>query len=131
MKSSSKERASGSINVTNYEAKPCDDAGAFTIAEVGITEEFAGDLVGMGSARLVLVTEAGGGTAHFAGMERFLGKISEREGSFIFENSGTFSDGALRSTWRVIAGSGTEQLAGLRGEGGCDPNGYSLDYWFE
>jgi hypothetical protein len=41
------------------------------------------------------------------------------------------SDGALESTWRVIAGSGTDQLAGLRGEGGCDPKGYSLEYWFE
>ena len=131
MTASSKQHAAGRINVTNYDAKPCDDAGAFTIAEVSITEEFAGDLVGVGSARLVLVTEAGGGTAHFAGMERFLGKLGEREGSFIFQNSGTLSDGVLQSTWRVIAGSGTEQLAGLCGEGGCDPKGYSLDYWFE
>jgi hypothetical protein len=131
MTQSTKQRATGHINVTNYEAKPCDDAGAFTIAEASITEEFAGDLVGAGSARLVLVTEAGGGTAHFAGMERFLGKLGEREGSFMFENSGTLRDGVLESRWRVIAGSGTEQLAGLRGEGGCDPEGYSLDYWFE
>lgn len=131
MTASPKQCATGRINVTNYDAKPCDDAGAFTIAEVSITEEFAGDLVGVGSARLVLVTEAGGGTAHFAGMERFLGKVSEREGSFIFENSGRLSDGALESTWRVIAGSGTDQLAGLRGKGGCDPSGYSFEYWFE
>jgi hypothetical protein len=131
MTTPSTQRATGRINVTNYDAKPCDDAGAFTIAEASITEEFAGDLVGVGSARLVLVTEAGGGMAHFAGMERFLGKIGEREGSFIFENSGRLSDGALQSTWRVIEGSGTEELAGLRGEGGCDPTGYSLDYWFE
>jgi hypothetical protein len=131
MTASSKQRATGRINVTNYDAKPCGDAGAFTIAEVSITEEFAGDLVGVGSARLLLVTEAGGGTAQFAGMERFLGKLGEREGSFIFQNSGTLTDGVLQSTWRVIAGSGTDQLAGLRGEGGCDPKGYSLDYWFE
>jgi hypothetical protein len=132
MTQSSKQSATGRINVTNYEAKPCDDAGgAFTIAEANITEEFAGDLVGIGSARLVLVTEAGGGVAQFAGMERFLGKLGDREGSFIFENSGRLTDGLLSSRWRVIAGSGTEQLAGLRGEGGCDPNGYSLDYWFE
>ena len=131
MSTSPKQRATGRINVSNYDAKPVDDAGAFTIAEVSITEEFEGDLVGIGSARIVMVTEAGGGTAHFAGMERFLGKIGERTGSFIFENSGQLSDGTLESTWRVIAGSGTDQLAGLHGEGGCDPKGYSLEYWFE
>lgn len=121
----------GRINVSNYDARPVDDADAFTIAEVSITEEYEGDLVGIGSARIVVVTEGGGGTAHFAGMERFLGKIGERKGSFIFENSGSLSDGVLESTWRVIEGSGTDQLAGLRGEGGCDPKGYSLEYWFE
>ena len=71
MSTSPKRGATGRINVSNYDAKPVDDAGAFTIAEVSITEEFEGDLVGIGSARIVMVTEAGGGTAHFAGMERF------------------------------------------------------------
>lgn len=130
MLSDSKQRVTGRINVTSYDSKPYDAAGAFTIAEVNITEEFSGGLVGVGSARFIIVNEPDG-TAHFTGMERFLGKLGERSGSLILQNSGTLKNGALHSTWSIVPGSGTEQLAGLRGEGGCDPNGYTFDYWFE
>lgn len=126
----SKQRVTGHINVTSFEAQPYDDAGAFSISEVQVTEEFAGDLIGVGSVRFIMVNEPEG-AAHFTGMERFLGKVGERSGSFILQNSGTLKDGVLRSTWSIIPGSGAEALEGIRGEGGCDPEGYALDYWFE
>ncbi len=125
-----KQRAAGRINVTNFESTPLDDAGAFTISDANVTEEFAGGLVGAGSVRFILVKGADG-AVHFTGMERFLGKLGERSGSFIFQNSGMLKDGELQSVWRIIPGSGTKELAGLHGEGGCTPEGYSLDYWFE
>jgi len=125
-----KQRATGRIEVTNFESTPRGDAGAFSLAEASVTEEFAGDLVGAGAMRLVMVNEPGGAT-YFTGMEQFLGKLGDRSGSFVFQNSGRLVDGELRSEWRVIPGSGTEELNGLRGEGGSTPEGYSLDYWFE
>lgn len=125
-----KHRASGHINVSSFEAQPYDDAGEFTISVVLVTEEFAGGLVGVGSIRFIMVNEPDG-AAHFTGMERFLGKIGDRSGSFIMENSGTLKDGLLNATWRIIPGSGAEGLEGIRGKGGCDPTGYALDYWFE
>ncbi|HEV2273252.1 MAG TPA: DUF3224 domain-containing protein [Acidobacteriaceae bacterium] len=126
----SKHRAAGHINVTSFEAQPYDDAGAFSISEVHVTEEFAGELVGVGSVRFIMVNEPEG-AAHFTGMERFLGKVGERSGSFILQNSGSLQNGMLNSQWRIIPGSGAEGLEGIRGEGGCDPSGYTLDYWFE
>ena len=125
-----KQRVVGRINVTSFESKPYDNEGAFTISETIVTEEFSGGLVGVGSVRFIMVSEAEK-AAHFAGMERFLGKLGERSGSFIFQNSGTLIDGVLESKWLVIPGSASEQLAGLRGHGGCDPSGYFLDYWFD
>ncbi|WP_109485184.1 DUF3224 domain-containing protein [Occallatibacter savannae] len=125
-----KQRATGRIEVTNFEQTPSDSGGAFTIAEASVTEEFAGDLVGVGSMRLVMVDETGGAT-HFTGMEQFLGKLGDRSGSFVFQNSGRLKDGELQSEWRVLPGSGTEELTGLCGEGGCTTEGYSLEYWFE
>jgi hypothetical protein len=125
-----KLRAAGRIHVTNFDSTPLDDAGTFTISQASVTEEFAGDLVGVGSVRFIMVNEPDGGV-HFTGMERFLGKLGGRSGSFIFQNSGTLEEGDLQSAWRVIPGSGTEGFSGIRGEGGCTPEGYSLDYWFE
>jgi hypothetical protein len=131
MPDSPTQRAIGRINVTSYDAKPCDTSGSFTIAVAEITEEFSGALVGVGAANLILATEPGGGTVHFSGMERFLGTVADRSGSFILQNFGTMKDGVLHSVWKIIPGSGTEALEGLCGKGGCDPNGYTLDYWFE
>jgi len=125
-----RRQASGHINVTSCDSKPYDESGDFTISEVIITEEFSGDLVGVGSVRFSMVTEPDG-TAHFTGMERFLGEIGGRAGSFILRNSGVLKNKELNSTWEVIPGSGMEGLAGIRGEGGCNPEGYSLEYWFE
>ena len=125
-----RQRAVGRINVTSLESTPYDAAGAFSILEVNVTEEFIGDLTGAGAVRFIMVNEPEG-AAHFTGMERFLGKLGEQSGSFIMQNSGTLKDGVLRSVWRVIPGSGTEELTGIRGDGGCDQEGYSLEYWFE
>lgn len=130
MTNASRQRATGRINVTSYESDPYDNTGAFSICEVKIIEEFSGNLVGVGTVRFILVKDADG-LAHFTGMERFLGKLGDRSGSFILQNSGTLKDGELQSRWLVIPNSGTQDLAGLRGEGGCGPEGYSLDYWFE
>ena len=130
MKDDLRQRATGQINVMSIESKPYDDATEFTISDVSVTEEFSGDLTGVGSVRLIMVNEPEG-AAHFTGMERFLGKLGERSGSFILQNSGVLNGGVLESIWRVVPGSGAEELAGLRGEGGCNSNGYSLDYWFE
>jgi hypothetical protein len=125
-----RQQASGRINVASCDSKAYDESGDFIISEVNITEEFSGDLAGVGSVRFLMVTEPDG-TAHFTGMERFLGEVGGRMGSFILRNSGILKCGELNSTWQVIPGSGMQGLAGIRGEGGCNPDGYWLDYWFE
>lgn len=125
-----KLRATGWINVLTHDSRPVNDADGLAISEVHIVEEFTGDIVGTGTASFLMVTSPDGG-AHFTGMERFVGKLGDRSGSFILRNSGTLKNGVLDSSWLVIPASGTGQLSGFCGEGGCNPGGYFLDYWFE
>ena len=99
-----KLRAIGRIEVTSYDSASYDDSGRLHNSEVNIVEEFSGGLVGVGSMRLILATETDGGAAHFTGMERVLGKLGDRSGSFIIQNSGTLTDGVLHSTWRGYSG---------------------------
>lgn len=54
--------------------------------------------------------------ASFVGQERFVGRLMGRSGSFVLQGSGIFENGVATSTAHVIAGSGTGELAGLRGE---------------
>ena len=51
-------------------------------------------------------------------------------------DAGTVQDKIVSGDWFVIAGSGTQELTGLRGEGGFRANlgenaQVHLDYWFE
>jgi hypothetical protein len=57
-------------------------------------------------------------------------------GTFLLQDAGTVHGSIVSGDWFVIPGSGTGQLAGLRGAGGFRANlGESaqvhLDYWFE
>jgi hypothetical protein len=63
------------------------------------------------------------------------GAIAGRSGSFLLQNSGTVQAGTVTGDWFVVAGSGTEDLRGLRGTGGFRANlgedaEVTLDYYF-
>lgn len=49
------------------------------------------------------------------GLERFTGTIGEWIGSFVLEHNGTFEDGVLITTQKVIPQSGTGDLKGIDG----------------
>ncbi|MFG2141004.1 DUF3224 domain-containing protein [Streptomyces sp. NPDC048650] len=54
----------------------------------------------------------------FTGMELLAGSLDGREGTFVAEGRGTFdADGTVRCTFDVVPGSGSGELAGLRGTG--------------
>lgn len=71
------------------------------------------------------------GTGHAIALERITGTLGGRSGSFVLQHNGTFAAGALM----VLPGSGTGELAGLRGEGQLivqeQPWSIELDYTFE
>jgi hypothetical protein len=73
--------------------------------------------------------------ASIYGLERFSGELAGRSGSFVLEHTGNLENGAITSTRKVVAGTGTNELAGLRGEviyysGEKKEFHLKLDYWF-
>jgi uncharacterized protein DUF3224 len=69
-------------------------------------------------------------------MQRFLGKLGGRQGTFVLQGSETVENGKIKATWFVVPESGTGALAGLRGEGGFEGDfgkgsKGTLEYWFE
>jgi hypothetical protein len=125
------KRATGRINITKIEQSPYDEAGGPKILEIQATEEFIGDIAGVGTVRFLFVSRADG-SASFVGVERFVGELDGRAGTFILQNSGTLENGEVSGSWFVVPGSGTEEFVGLRGEGGFRTEiGFFLDYWFE
>ena len=69
--------------------------------------------------------------------ERVEGTLDGRRGTFLDQQEAYSEGGAWTGRWRVIPGSATGDLTGLRAEGrweiapGQHAGSWSLDYWFE
>jgi hypothetical protein len=103
--------------------------------EIHVAEEFSGDIAGSGAVRFLQASRADG-SASFCGIERVVGTLDGRAGSFLLQDSGTLQGNQVSGNWFVVPGSGSGQLAGLRGEGGFDAQlgqnaTWTLAYWFE
>ena len=110
------------------------EAGAkLTRATVGQT--FTGDLDGEGSVEWLMCYREDK-TADFVGLQRFVGRLGSRSGSFVMRTQGTFDGEKAAGELSVVPGSGTEELGGIAGGGAfVAPHGgtpsLDLDYHFE
>jgi hypothetical protein len=76
------------------------------------------------------------GSAAFTGLERVVGTVGSRSGSFVLQHSGTFERGVAKVTLSVVPGSGIGELRGMKGKGEFavghqQPYNMTLDYGFE
>ncbi len=128
-------RATGNIEVKTYEPKPYDTSGGPTLNEILVTETFKGDLNAEGTVRFLQAVRPDG-SASFVGHERVVGTLGGKRGSFVLQDEGTLTGDQVSGRWFVVAGSGTDALAGLRGEGTFTATlgqhaHWVLDYRFE
>jgi len=75
-------------------------------------------------------------TADFVGLQRFVGRLGSRSGSFVMQTQGSFDGSQASGRLQVVPRSGTEELAGITGSGAfAAPHGpkasVELDYAFE
>ena len=128
--------ARGSIVVGTYDPRPWSEVeGGPTLNLIHVVERFEGDIEGDGEVYFVQAARSDG-TASFVGQERVTGSLAGRGGSFVLQDTGTLQGSLVSGRWFVIPGSGTGELAGLRGEGGFEAElgqnaTITLDYWFE
>ena len=108
-------RASAMYEFAKWEESAYDESeGQPKLTRASVTKLYTGDLDGVG-ALVMLITHRLDGSAQFIGLERFTGTLSGREGTFVFEHSGSFTGGIAKGVWTVVKGSGTGELAELTG----------------
>ena len=133
---SGRTRAQAVITVQKYEPVGYDEpAQGPALTRIHVEESFSGDITGDGVVEFLQAAQADG-SASFVGIERVTGTIAGSNGTFLLQDAGTVQDNIVSGDWFVIPGSGTGQLAGLRGEGGFRANlgegaQVHLEYWFE
>ena len=126
-------RAEGTFIVTSWEEDTYQELdGKAKLTRANVTYRLSGDIEG-DATWAALMYYRDDGTAEYTGLQHVTGRIGGREGTCVMVADGGFADGAARGTWRVIPGSGTGALAGLRGSGTSvatsePPGTFTLDY---
>jgi len=107
--------ANARFAIGNWEEKPYHE-GPPRLTRATVTKTFTGDIEGEGVVEYLMMYR-GDGSATFVGLERITGCIGNKAGTFVLERHGVFEEGQARETYSVVAGSGTEELTKLRGNG--------------
>jgi hypothetical protein len=95
-----------------------------TISEASFT--YSGDIEGT-STVLYLITYKPDEAAPVLAVERFVGTVGGREGSFVMTSTGSQSPGDVKGNAEVVPGLGTGDLATLRGQIDLHIEGMSED----
>ena len=86
------------------------------LTRAAVTKTFTGDIVGEGQVEYLMMYRSDG-SATFVGLERIVGHVAGKAGSFVLHRTGVFENGVAKESYFVISGSGTGELQSLRGEG--------------
>ena len=125
-------RAEATFVIDSWQEEPYDDADGARLAQATVAKTFTGSVDGTSTARLLLATTADGPAAYTA-QERFTGSVDGRLGSFVSQHGAVTGGNDNRLIWTVVAGSGTGDLAAIRGSAELvvDDDGghhFTLDY---
>lgn len=103
------------------------------VARFTMTAQHHGVIEGAGTAHAAMYYGADG-TGVSLGYEQIVGTVDGKRGSFVLEERSSYDAKGVSTTWRVVPGSGTDELASLGGTGewatpmGTSPIPYSFDF---
>ena len=119
-----------------WEGQPYNEVSGAKITRAEVTKSLQGDIEGESTLQYLMSYHENGGVS-FVGLERVVGSVGGRSGSFVLQRIGADEDGVVKETYSVVPGSGTGELQGLRGTGSAslgeqaDRYPFTLDYDFE
>ena len=117
-----------------WEGQPYTEVTGAKLTRAEVAYTYQGDLTGDSTLQYLMFYRADG-TGHAIALERIEGTLGGRRGSFVLQHSGTFAAQGVAGALMVLPGSGTGELAGLRGEGQLivqeQPWSIELDYVVE
>lgn len=86
------------------------------LTRASVKKTFTGDIEGEGHVEYLMMYRSDG-TATFVGLERVVGRIAGKTGTWVLQRIGVFENGQAKESYSVVPGSATGELAGLVGEG--------------
>ena len=86
------------------------------IGRMLIDKKFHGDLEATSKGQMISASTGVQGSAGYVAIERVVGTLRGRAGSFVLQHSGTMTRGEPQLTVTVVPDSGTDDLEGLTGK---------------
>lgn len=124
-----KQTAKARFTIKSWDEQPYSEGPDLPkLTRASVVKAFTGDIEGEGRVEYLMAYRSDG-TATFVGLERIVGRIGAKTGSFVLQRSGAFEGGLAKETYSVVEGSATGQLTGLRGEG-SSALGHATEYAF-
>ena len=97
-----------------------ENVGDPSIGRMSIAKQFFGDLDATSKGQMIAVRTDISDSAGYVAMERVVGTLQGRKGSFALQHSGTMTRGEKQLSVSVVPDSGTDQLTGLSGTMGIE-----------
>jgi len=112
-----KRTAKAQFAIKGWDEKPYSEApGLPKLTRATVSKTFSGDIEGESQVEYLMMYRSDG-SASFVGLERVVGRLNGKSGSFVLQRVGTFEGGQAKESYSVVSGSGTGELRTLRGEG--------------
>jgi hypothetical protein len=112
-----KKSANARFAIKTWDEKPYSEGQDLPrLTRASVTKTFTGDIEGEGHVEYLMMYRDDG-SATFVGLERVVGRIGGRSGTFVLQRIGVFESGQAKESYSVIPGSATGDLRGLRGDG--------------
>lgn len=110
-------QASGSIAMNTWAEEPfAEQEGAPKLSRAHGSDFYHGEIEGEAFFEY-LMFYAEDGVTTYVGLERFVGKLGDREGSFVLQVRGTHQEGQVKAALTIEPDSGTGDLREIRGMG--------------
>jgi|SRR5579862_246815 len=122
------KRANSAFTIDRRDATPAAWEGG-DMSRTRWTKTFTGQLAGSSVVEAVMLKLHDAGPAVYVGVERFNCTLDGRRGTFVLLHAGTALGDDHSASWTIVPGSGTGELAGIRGHGEITPrHDFVLDY---
>ena len=125
--------ANATLQISGWDEQEYDDRdGAGKLSEAKVQQTISGDIEGSTDVRWLMAYTADD-RAEFVGIQVVTGTLGGKEGLFVLRSVGTYDGSKADGDLTVVDGSGTGDLAGIRGTGSFtapmgDTASLTLDY---
>ena len=128
-----KKSANARFAIKAWDEKPySENQGQPKLTQASVTKSYTGDIEAEAHVEYLMMYRDDG-SATFVGLERVVGRIGDKTGTFVLQRTGIFEGGQAKESYSVIADSATGDLHGLRGDGSTSvghgmEHPFTLDY---